>query len=158
MGKRDLIGVVVGLPAARGRLLTTGGVALSARARTIGDWSMVWLRDYAPPAPSSQHSCCDAFGTFRHRRAHCGRLELYEPHQARPALPIERDSLRTSSRTSSATLMEAPPSNAVSHASQRGMSDRIRLRSADGEQMRSTYNATCLETAGFRSLSHPPSP
>ena len=28
----------------------TLGIAPSARARTIRDWSMVWLRDYARPA------------------------------------------------------------------------------------------------------------
>ena len=55
-----MIGVVVGVAAARGGLLTTGGVALSARARTIRDWSMVWLRDYARPVRSTHHTCCDS--------------------------------------------------------------------------------------------------
>ena len=34
----------------------TLGIAPSARARTIRDWSMVWLRDYARSAPSTQHT------------------------------------------------------------------------------------------------------
>jgi hypothetical protein len=78
MGKRDLTGVAVGLPAARGQSLTTKGVALSARARTIRDWSMVWLRDYARPALSMQHTCCDAFRVVRQRWAQCEHVELYE--------------------------------------------------------------------------------
>lgn len=32
------------------------GIAPSARARTIRDWSMVWLRDYPRPAVSSQRT------------------------------------------------------------------------------------------------------
>jgi integrase len=49
-------------PSARGRQAidaaraATVGIAPSARARTIGDWSMVWLRDYARPAPSTQRT------------------------------------------------------------------------------------------------------
>ena len=34
----------------------TLGIAPSARARTIRDWSMVWLRDYARAAPSTQRT------------------------------------------------------------------------------------------------------
>jgi integrase len=34
----------------------TLGIAPSARARTIRDWSMVWLRDYARPAPATQRT------------------------------------------------------------------------------------------------------
>jgi hypothetical protein len=34
----------------------TLGIAPSARARTIQDWSMVWLRDYARTAPSTQRT------------------------------------------------------------------------------------------------------
>ena len=34
----------------------TVGIAPSARARTIRDWSMVWLRDYARPALSTQRT------------------------------------------------------------------------------------------------------
>jgi hypothetical protein len=34
----------------------TLGIAPSARARTIRDWSMVWLHDYARPAPATQRT------------------------------------------------------------------------------------------------------
>src|SRR3954471_22586336 len=34
----------------------TIGIAPSARARTIRDWSMVWLRDYQRPAASTQRN------------------------------------------------------------------------------------------------------
>jgi hypothetical protein len=34
----------------------TLGIAPSARARTIRDWSMVWLRDYARQAVSTQRT------------------------------------------------------------------------------------------------------
>src|SRR3954447_24501329 len=38
----------------------TLGIAPSARARTIRDWSMVWLRDYARPALSTQRTYSSA--------------------------------------------------------------------------------------------------
>jgi hypothetical protein len=39
-----------------GARAATVGIAPSARARTIRDWSMVWLRDYARPALSTQRT------------------------------------------------------------------------------------------------------
>jgi hypothetical protein len=39
-----------------GARAATVGVAPSARARSIRDWSMVWLRDYARPALSTQRT------------------------------------------------------------------------------------------------------
>jgi integrase len=39
-----------------GEAAATVGIAPSARARTIRDWSMIWLRDYARPALSTQRT------------------------------------------------------------------------------------------------------
>ncbi len=51
---------------------------------------MVWLRDYARPALSTQHTCCDAFRVVGKRWAQWERLELYESRRACATLPIER--------------------------------------------------------------------
>ena len=140
-------------------LAATVGVAPSARALTIRDWSMVWLRDYARPALSTQRPCCDAFRVVRQRWAERERLELYELCHACATLLMGAVFLRTSSRTSSARPTGAP-SSAARTATRPSAECAIRSasRSAHGEQKRSRRNETCLETARFRSLAHPPSP
>jgi len=45
---------------------------------------MIWLRDYARPALSTQHTCCDAFRVVRQRWAQCERLG---PYPAAPRAP-----------------------------------------------------------------------
>jgi hypothetical protein len=123
VGKRDLSG---GASAASRRLLTTAGVALSARARTIRDWSMVCLRDYARPALSTQRTCCDTSRAIRPRWPHRKCLELDELRHARAAQP-GADSLRAPSRTSSATPTVPRISRQYGHPSERGMRDQVRL-------------------------------
>ena len=159
VGKRDLIGVVVGLPAARGRLLRARGVALSACARTIRGWSMLWLRDYARPALSTQHTCCDAFPSFGTAGLSASAWSVTSCATPARRSRSSADSARTSSRISSATPTEAPPSNA-STATPPSADHAIEsaLRSPHGEQKRSSRTETCLQMAGFRSLTHPPSP
>jgi site-specific recombinase XerD len=51
---------------------------------------MVWLRDYARPALSSQQTCCDAARVVRQSRAQRERLERYELRHACAPLLMER--------------------------------------------------------------------
>jgi hypothetical protein len=72
---------------------------------------MVSLRDYARPALSTQHTCCDAFRVVRQRWGQCERLELYKLRDASDMLPLER---------------RLPP-HPVANLYERGMRDRIGL-------------------------------
>jgi hypothetical protein len=136
VGRRDLIGEV---PAARGRLLRAGGVALSARARTIRDWSMVCLRDSARPVLPTQHPCCERSRSVRPRWPHRECLELDELRHARAAQP-GADSLRAPSRTSSATPTVPRISRQYGRPFERRMRDQIGLATgswgAEEEQAR----------------------
>ena len=118
---------------------------------------MVWLRDYARPVLSSQHTCCEGLASF-------GRAGLIAS---------------ASSLTSCATLVRRsqrrglPPhfvANELGHPdggshqrlhgnpSGRGLCDQLRLAFGSWGEQRSRHVETCLEITEFRSVSHPPSP
>jgi len=89
---------------------------------------MVWLRDYARPALSTQHTCCDAFRVVRQRWAQCERLELYELRHARAAQPIERGLpphfvANQLGHTDGGAFVQ----RLYGHPTERGMRDQIRL-------------------------------
>jgi hypothetical protein len=109
----------------------------SARARTIRDWSMVWLRDYARPVLSTQRSCCDAFRVVRPRWAQCERLELDELRPACATLLMERGLpphvvANQLGHTDGGALVQ----RLYGHPSERGMREQIAFGSwgADEEQ------------------------
>jgi hypothetical protein len=111
---------------------------------------MVWLRDYARPALSTQDTCCDAFRVVRLRGAQCERLELYELRRACATLPIERGLAPLYSRVHVgnarpfvANQLGHPDGGALAqrlygHPSDRGMRDHVCLAfgswGADEEQ------------------------
>jgi hypothetical protein len=102
---------------------------------------MVWLRDYARPALSTQHTRCVAFRIVRQRCAQRERPERYELRPARAAQPIERglpphvvaNQLGHSDGGAFRQCL-------YGHPSKRGMRDQIRLVfgswGADEEQAR----------------------
>jgi integrase len=105
----------------------TVGIAPSARARTIRYRSRVWLRDYARPARSTQHTCCDAFRVVRQRWAERERLEVYELRHAGATLLIGHRLPPHVANQLGHTDGGALVQRLYGHPSERGMRDQIRL-------------------------------
>ena len=106
----------------------TFGIAPSARARTIRDWSMIWLRDYVRPARSTQRTYRYAFRVVKQRWGRRERLDLYELRHACATLLMERGLpphvvANQLGHTDGGALVQ----RLYGHPSERGMRDQIRL-------------------------------
>ena len=117
----------------------TLGIAPSARARTIRDWSMIWLRGYVRPARSTQRTYRHAFRVVKQRWGKRERLDLYELRHACATLLMERGLpphvvANQLGHTDGGAFVQ----RLDAHPSERGMRDQIRLAfaswGADREQ------------------------